>query len=99
MNDFTKEELQFLYDELDWSIVKYDYEDERAYSCLDKLKSMIDTHPTKDCSHKSNGNHYLNGHITAIPTDIYKCKYCNKLYKCIFENGIRIVYEELNDNP
>ena len=47
MNDFTKEELLWLYDEIYHVIEQYEYEDERAYSTRDKLKSMIDNY----CEH------------------------------------------------
>ena len=48
MNNFTKEELEWLYDEIDGVIEQFEYEDERSYSCRDKLKSMIDNY----CEHR-----------------------------------------------
>ncbi len=48
MNDFTKEELTYLYDSVDNNIEYYS-EPDIAYSIRDKLKSMINSY----CAHKN----------------------------------------------
>ena len=56
---------------------------------------MNDNYTDTECDHRSKGNYYLNGEITTVPTNIYKCKYCDIFYKCLFKNGECIGYEEL----
>lgn len=53
MNDFTKEELIWLYETLQW-IVEYFREPDSTYAIKDKLKSMIDNY----CDHILSDAHY-----------------------------------------
>lgn len=50
MNEFTKEELEYLHETLDTNCSLY-YEPDIAYSLRDKLKFMIDNY----CEHECNG--------------------------------------------
>ena len=90
MNDFTLEELE------DINLLA----NENGYVSLHfKSKYMIENYQKKNCDHKSNYHYYtLDGKPTAFPTDIYKCKYCEVLFKFIFENGKCVGHEEVKSN-
>jgi hypothetical protein len=98
MHDFTKEELITLKNGIEYlpdSVNLSKQYREHCHRIIAKLQAMIEDYREERCDHRSNGNYYLNGTITIIPTDVYKCKYCDKFYKCIFENGQCVGYEDI----
>lgn len=100
MNNFTKEDLETFHCGIGWIIDQGAYHElEPLIELRNRLKSMIDNYCERECDHRSNGNYYKHdGSYSSYPTDIYRCKYCDKLYKCIFQNGMCIGYEDFNDN-
>ena len=97
MNDFTKLELMHIGDSLFYSMAIFPSRKDSLMTIRGKILEMIDNYPTLECDHRSNGNCYINGKITSLPTQEYKCRYCDKYYKCIFKNGSCIGYEECGD--
>lgn len=74
MNDFTKEDLEYLEQAVQFHIEE-DYQQNPALNVLDKIQSMIDNY----CDHQSNGELIV---LSAHPyLDAYKCNKCEKLYK------------------
>ncbi len=92
MNDFTKEELQHIYESLDLLCALGCSKDGPIFKI--KIQSMIDDLPK--CDHRSGLHNYNeNGEIVSYDTDIYRCRHCDALFRFIFDRGIGIGHEEL----
>jgi hypothetical protein len=93
MNDFTKEELEYLRTVLTKRIM----EECRPRIELDinsRIKSMINSYPK--CDHRSGMNHYNEkGETVGYDSDIYRCRHCDILFRFLYENGICVGHEEL----
>ncbi len=83
MNDFTKEELQHIYDGL-WMLGKLGWEKTDLTYCK-KIGAMIDNH----CEHESDGYVYYKSGVKCTDFLIYvssdspcllKCKKCSQLF-------------------
>jgi len=69
MNDFTKEELVYLFNELDHNCMRYQ-EPDIAYEIKDKIKSMIDNY----CDHEFHLN------LSSFPSKL-QCVKCEIYYE------------------
>lgn len=95
MGDFTKEELETILDYIDNDMSLYRMDD-AEYLCVlqKKIQSMIDDYPK--CDHRSGLHNYNEkGECVGYPTDIYRCRHCDILFKFIFKNGECIGHEDL----
>ena len=91
MNDFTKEELEYL------KLAIYERPHsvtEQMEKMRDKIQSMIDSFPT--CDHRSGINFYdEKGSAVHYDTGIYRCRHCEVLFKFLYKNGVCIGHKEL----
>lgn len=92
MTDFTKYELmelKYWLEHADDSVDPINH-----YNLMSKLQSMIDNYPK--CDHRIGLNHYNEkGDIVGYDSDIYRCRYCDILFRYLFENGVCIGHEVL----
>jgi hypothetical protein len=74
MNDFTKEELQFLYECLDDEISTFRLAN-NSYCCTmrDKIQSMIDKYHEHECDHE------WDGVLISDCPNTGKCKKCDTI--------------------
>lgn len=94
MNDFTKEELAALIDYLDHPVLELSGHEGLRLQLCNKIQSMINDYPK--CDHRSGFNYYNErGEAVSFDTGIYRCRYCDILFKFITENGICTGHEEL----
>lgn len=97
MNDFTKEELEYIFDSICFNELEHYMPDDipiYAKNLMSKIQSIIDDYPK--CDHRSGINHYNEkGESVGYESDIYRCKYCSILFRFKFENGQCVGHEEL----
>ncbi len=95
MNDFTKEELEEIR-EIARHCSKQGVETKHnlTYHIQIKAEDMIKYLPK--CDHRSGMRYYYeSGEVSLYPTDIYRCRYCDILFRPLFNNGVCTGHEDL----